>query len=276
MLVNNAGANFPGGLNEAEPDGFEASVALNLTAPYRLTVGLRKVLAASTTAGGASVVFLSSLSALRAVTMVPGYGAAKAGIASLTHNLAVKWAPRNIRVNAVVPGMIDTPMTELAKTVPEIIDAEVARIPLGRLGTPAEIASTIAFLCTEAEFLHQRRAVHRRRRINQPVNGATMTFPLRPEDFYHTGIVVPDLAAAAQRLSTMAGYTWTKPMKGPVPIRTVSGTQTVDMQFVYSLQAPHLELIEEVPGTPWTAARDNAVHHLGYFTDDFGAHGHRA
>ena len=96
-----------------------------------------------------------------------------------------------------------------------------------------------------------------------------MTFPLRPENFYHTGIVVPDLAVAAQRLSTMAGYTWTKPMKGPVTIRTVSGTQTVEMQFVYSLQAPHLELIEEVPGTPWTAARDNAVHHLGYFTDDF-------
>lgn len=146
VLVNNAGANFPGGLNEADPDGFEASVTLNLTAPYRLTVGLRKALAAS---GGASVVFLSSLSALRAVTMVPGYSAAKAGIASLTHNLAVKWAPRGIRVNAVVPGVIDTPMTELAQTVPEIIDAELARIPLGRLGTPAEIAATIAFLCTE-------------------------------------------------------------------------------------------------------------------------------
>ena len=81
--------------------------------------------------------------------MVPGYGAAKAGIASLTHNLAVKWAPRNIRVNAVVPGVIDTPMTEIAQTVPEIIDAELARIPLGRLGTPGEVASTIAFLCTE-------------------------------------------------------------------------------------------------------------------------------
>jgi NAD(P)-dependent dehydrogenase (short-subunit alcohol dehydrogenase family) len=149
VLVNNAGASFPGGLNEADPEGFEASVAINLTAPYRLTVGLRKALAASTSANGASVVFLSSLSALRAVTMVPGYGAAKAGIAGLTHNLAVKWAPRNIRVNAVVPGVIDTPMTEIAQTVPEIIDAELARIPLGRLGTPAEVAATIAFLCTE-------------------------------------------------------------------------------------------------------------------------------
>jgi NAD(P)-dependent dehydrogenase (short-subunit alcohol dehydrogenase family) len=147
VLVNNAGANFPGGLNEADPEGFEASVALNLTAPYRLTVGLRKALASS--GAGASVVFLSSLSALRAVTMAPGYGAAKAGIAALTHNLAVKWAPRHIRVNAVVPGVIDTPMTEIAQTVPEIIDAELARIPLGRLGLPAEVAATIAFLCTE-------------------------------------------------------------------------------------------------------------------------------
>jgi NAD(P)-dependent dehydrogenase (short-subunit alcohol dehydrogenase family) len=149
VLVNNAGANFPGGLNEAEPDGFDASVALNLTGPYRLTVGLRKALAASSAAGGGSVVNLASVSALRAVTLVPGYSAAKAGIVALTHNLAVKWAPRNIRVNAVVPGMIDTPMTTLAQQVPEIIGAELARIPLGRLGTPAEIAPTIAFLCTE-------------------------------------------------------------------------------------------------------------------------------
>ena len=148
VLINNAGANFPGGLNEAEPDGFEASVAVNLTGPYRLTVGLRKALGASTARGGASVVNLVSLSALRAVTLVPGYGAAKAGIASVTHNLAVKWAPR-IRVNAVIPGLIDTPMTAPAQTVPEIIDAELARIPLGRLGSPAEIAATIAFLCTE-------------------------------------------------------------------------------------------------------------------------------
>src|SRR5262245_51461835 len=149
VLVNNAGANFPDGLNEAEPDGFDASVALNLTGPYRLTVGLRKALAASTATGGASVVNLASLSALRAVSLVPGYGAAKAGIVSLTHNLAVKWAQRNIRVNAVLPGMIDTPMTAVAQTIPEIIEPELSRIPMGRLGNPAEIASTIAFLCTE-------------------------------------------------------------------------------------------------------------------------------
>ena len=51
VLVNNAGANFPGGLDESKPDGFEASVALNLTGPYRLTVGLYRALRASTAAG---------------------------------------------------------------------------------------------------------------------------------------------------------------------------------------------------------------------------------
>ena len=92
VLVNNAGANFPGGLDESKPDGFDASVALNLTGPYRLTVALYKALKASTAVGGASVVNLASISAPRAVPLVPGYGAAKAGIVCLTRNLAAKWA----------------------------------------------------------------------------------------------------------------------------------------------------------------------------------------
>ncbi len=149
VLVNNAGANFPGGLDEKKPDGFEASVALNLTAPYRLTVGLRPVLRASTAAGGASVVNLASMSALRAVPMVPGYGSAKAGIVSMTRNLAVAWARHNIRVNAVAPGAIETPMTRPMMGIPEIRDPEIAHIPAGRFGLVGEVAPTIAFLCTE-------------------------------------------------------------------------------------------------------------------------------
>ena len=92
---------------------------------------------------------------------------------------------------------------------------------------------------------------------------------LSPEDLYHTGIVVPDVGVAARRLSAVAGYTWTDIVEGEVTIATGQGTQTVDLRFVYSIQAPHLELIQEVPSSPWTARRDNAVHHLGYFTDDF-------
>jgi 3-oxoacyl-[acyl-carrier protein] reductase len=140
VLVNNAGANFPGGLDESEPDGFEASVALNLTGPYRLTVGLYRALRASTAAAGASVVNLASMSALRAVPLVPGYGAAKAGIIDITRNLAVKWAGKGIRVNAVAPGF----EVLMGGNAPEL-----AHIPLRRFGSAGEIAPTVAFLCTE-------------------------------------------------------------------------------------------------------------------------------
>ena len=148
VLVNNAGANFPDGLDESAPEGFAASVALNLTGPYRLTVGLRTALKASTAAGGASVVNLASMSALRAVTMVPGYGAAKSGVINVTRNLAVKWAKYGIRVNAVAPGTIETAMTAPMHAVPEIVASEIAHIPAGRMGTVDEVAPAIAFLCT--------------------------------------------------------------------------------------------------------------------------------
>ncbi|MCV7077072.1 SDR family NAD(P)-dependent oxidoreductase [Mycobacterium szulgai] len=149
VLINNAGANFPGGLDESKPDGFDASVALNLIGPYRLTVGLYRALKCSTAAGGASVVNLASMSALRAVTLVPGYGAAKAGIVCVTRNLAVKWAGKGIRVNAVAPGTIDTPMTAPMHVAQQLVDIELAHIPLRRFGSAAEIAPTVAFLCTE-------------------------------------------------------------------------------------------------------------------------------
>jgi catechol 2,3-dioxygenase-like lactoylglutathione lyase family enzyme len=93
-------------------------------------------------------------------------------------------------------------------------------------------------------------------------------FALRPEDFYHTGIIVPDLDAAMSQLTALAGYRWITPVSYTLPFRTTAGTQKVTSTFVYSLQAPHVELIQEVPGTAWTAAPGNSIHHLGYWTDD--------
>ncbi|OBI51219.1 VOC family protein [Mycobacterium sp. E796] len=95
-----------------------------------------------------------------------------------------------------------------------------------------------------------------------------MTFALHPQDFYHTGVVVPDLGAAMARLSALAGYRWINPMSYTLPFRTASGVRELTSTIVYSLQSPHVELVQEVPGSPWTAAPGNAVHHLGYFTDD--------
>ena len=98
-----------------------------------------------------------------------------------------------------------------------------------------------------------------------------MACALRPEDFYHTGIVVPDLQKAMARLSALGGYRWIAPISYTLPFRTPDGSRELTSTFVYSLQAPHVELIAEVPGTPWTAPPGNSVHHLGYFVDDLAA-----
>ncbi|MBW2394296.1 MAG: SDR family oxidoreductase [Deltaproteobacteria bacterium] len=150
VLVNNAGASFPGGKNEAIPDVFEESVAINLFAAYRLSVACKGKLAASTLPGGASVVNLASMSAFFAVPMVPGYAAAKAGVVQMTKNLGVAWAGEGIRVNAVAPGIILTNMTAVMKGVEALEKPQLDRTPLGRWGQPEDVAPTVLFLCSEA------------------------------------------------------------------------------------------------------------------------------
>jgi catechol 2,3-dioxygenase-like lactoylglutathione lyase family enzyme len=100
-----------------------------------------------------------------------------------------------------------------------------------------------------------------------------MAFALRPEDLYHTGIVVPDLDAAMARLTALTGYRWITPLSYTLPFRTATGTRELTSTIVYSVQSPHLELLQEVPGSPWTAAPGNSVHHLGYFTDNLAETG---
>jgi len=94
---------------------------------------------------------------------------------------------------------------------------------------------------------------------------------LRASDLYHTGIVVADLDAAMERLSAVAGYEWTTPRAFSLPVRIGNDDRTVDFRFAYSLQAPRLELVQEIPDSIWTPAPRNAAHHLGYFVDDVAA-----
>ena len=150
VLVNNAGANFPGGRDEWEPETFASALTLNVAGPMRLTTGLRDRLGASTMDGGASVVNMASLSAFRAMPIVPGYGSAKAGLVALTKNLARHWVHDGIRVNAVAPGVIDTPMTAPMVHFPELLETELAHTPMGRLGTPEEVAGAVQFLASSA------------------------------------------------------------------------------------------------------------------------------
>lgn len=145
VLVNNAGANFPDGRDEWEPDVFDEALALNLGGAFRLTVACRPALRAG---GAGSVVNLASMSALRAAPFVPGYAAAKAGLVQTTQNLAAAWAAEGIRVNAVAPGVIETRMTEPMKAAPGIVAEQLAHIPQRRFGTTADVVPSILFLAT--------------------------------------------------------------------------------------------------------------------------------
>lgn len=148
VLVNNAGVTLPEGRDEWDPDTFALALTLNLTGPMRLTTGLHSLLRASRLDGGGCVLNLSSMSAYRTVPMVPGYGAAKAATINLTANLARQWVGDGIRVNALAPGLIDTPMTAPMKSFPELLDTELAHTPMGRMGTPDEVAAAALFLCS--------------------------------------------------------------------------------------------------------------------------------
>lgn len=154
ILVNNAGGNFPGGRHEAVPDVFEESVAINLFGGYRLAVGCKDKLAASTLDGGASIINLASMGAFFAVPIVPGYGAAKAATVQMTKNLAATWAGDGIRVNAVAPGLVESNMTAVMKGVEPLEKPFLDRTPLGRWGAPGDIAPVVLFLASSsARFL---------------------------------------------------------------------------------------------------------------------------
>jgi NAD(P)-dependent dehydrogenase (short-subunit alcohol dehydrogenase family) len=107
-------------------------------------------LTASGAAGGASVVSLVSMAAFRAITLVPGYAASKAGLVSMTQNLAARWAGDGIRVNAIAPGNIETPMTAPMAAIPALVAEQVAHIPLGRFGRVEEIVPAALFLSSSA------------------------------------------------------------------------------------------------------------------------------
>jgi len=154
VLVNNAGAIFPDGRNEWEPEAFEASVAINLFGSFRMSVACKDRLSASSIVGGGSIINLASMSSFLAVPMVPGYGAAKAGVVQMTKNLGVSWAGDGVRVNAIAPGITLSNMTSALQGVSAFEEKEIGRTPLGRWGTPEDIAPAVLFLSSSgASFI---------------------------------------------------------------------------------------------------------------------------
>lgn len=153
ILVNNAGASMPGG-DEWTHDGFEESVRVNLFSAYHMSQACFEHLKASNIKGGASIIGIASLTSFFANELVPGYGAAKAGLVQMAKSMGLTWAGHGIRANTIAAGMTDTRMTGFLKDIPDFNDPIIKRTPLKRWGLPEDMAGAVLFLCSEqASFI---------------------------------------------------------------------------------------------------------------------------
>jgi NAD(P)-dependent dehydrogenase (short-subunit alcohol dehydrogenase family) len=144
VLVNCAGTIRRG--EEHDPEVFARVVAVNLTGTMRLCALCRPLLAAR----AGCIVNTASMLSFFGGGLVPGYSASKGGVAQLTKSLAIAYAKEGIRVNAVAPGWIATPLTAPLRADAERDRGIVGRTPMGRWGRPEEIAGPVLFLCSPA------------------------------------------------------------------------------------------------------------------------------
>ncbi len=154
LLVNNAAVQSAASLEETTDEAWDEVMAVNLRAPFLLTREALDCLAQS----GGSVVNISSVHALATSAGMAAYVASKGGLVALTRALAIELAPRKIRVNAVLPGAVDTPMLEAglardhlamgtsSETLTERKEELARRTVVGRIGTPREVAEAVLFL----------------------------------------------------------------------------------------------------------------------------------
>jgi len=145
LLVNNAGGSPPADAATASPRFSDAILRLNLFAPLVFSQKANAVMQAQ--AEGGCIVNVASVSGVRPSPGTAAYGAAKAGLLSLTQSLAIEWAPR-VRVNAIVAGLLRTEQAGLHYGDDAGIARVAATVPLGRLGEPADVANACLFLAS--------------------------------------------------------------------------------------------------------------------------------
>jgi NAD(P)-dependent dehydrogenase (short-subunit alcohol dehydrogenase family) len=144
VLINNAGGSPFAMADKASPRFHESIIALNLLAPLHLA---QQANALMQQAGSGVIVFIASVSALRASPGTAAYGAAKAGVLNLTQSLAVEWAPK-VRVVAISPGLVRTEQSTLHYGDENGIAAVAKTVPLGRMATPEEIGDACVWLAS--------------------------------------------------------------------------------------------------------------------------------
>jgi 3-oxoacyl-[acyl-carrier protein] reductase len=144
-LVNNAGITRDNLLMRMDSESWEKALRVNLTGAFLMT---RAISRAMMRQKQGSIVNISSVVALTGSAGQANYSASKAGLLGLTRSLAREFAPRNIRVNAVAPGFIETEMTRGLSA--EVREGYASRIPFGRMGLPEDVAGAVGFLLSDA------------------------------------------------------------------------------------------------------------------------------
>ncbi|MGW2547618.1 SDR family oxidoreductase [Kitasatospora sp. NPDC001574] len=147
ILVNNAGTIRRAPAAEHTDDDWDLVLQVNLTAQFALTRAVGATMAAR---GRGKIVFTASLLSFQGGITVPGYTAAKHGVAGLTKALANEWASRGVNVNAVAPGYIATDNTRALQDDPARSRAILDRIPAGRWGSADDLAGAVVFLASDA------------------------------------------------------------------------------------------------------------------------------
>ena len=144
VLINNAGITKDGLLMRMKKEDFEDVIDVNLVGTFNIT---RNVIPYMIKAKGGRIVNISSVVGVSGNAGQTNYSASKAGIIGFTKSLAKEVASRNILVNAVAPGFIETNMTDVLKQ--EVKDEIAKNIPLKRMGTPQDVANVVKFLASE-------------------------------------------------------------------------------------------------------------------------------
>lgn len=147
IAVNNAGISGASALVADYPiDSWQQVLDINLSAAM---YGMQAQIPAMAEHGGGSIVNMSSILGSVGFASAVAYVAAKHGLVGLTQNAALEYADKNVRVNAVAPGFISTPLID-ANMDDDTQEMLVGKHPLGRLGTPEEVAALVAFLVSDA------------------------------------------------------------------------------------------------------------------------------